>query len=303
MKIAFVGTGMIGSGLAVNAALNGQEVALYDVADPAVVQKTVRQILDILMEAGAANAAQADKALAAMTFTQDLAQAVTGARFVQECVPERLELKQSTYRSIQEIVGKSAVIASSTSGMFPSDLSKGALCPENIIVGHPYNPSYLLPLIEVCGPHASQETIDTAMEVYKAMGKEPVLCRKEVHGFIVNKLSWAVMDGAIQAVANGECSVEDIDKAIMFGPGMRMAVTGQLLTMSLGVPGGFRMMGKKYGNEDGDTEKERTINLIADGVDQEIANRPENFGNTVDSVVKFRDRAFADILKNIHHKI
>ena len=303
MKIAFVGTGMIGSGLAVNAALNGQEVALYDVADPAVVQKTVRQILDILIEAGAADAAQADRALASMTFTQDLAQAVTGACFVQECVPERLELKQSTYRSIQEIVGKTAVIASSTSGMFPSDLSKGALYPENIIVGHPYNPSYLLPLIEVCGPHASQETIDTAMEVYKAMGKEPVLCRKEVHGFIVNKLSWAVMDGAIQAVANGECTVEDIDKAIMFGPGMRMAVTGQLLTMSLGVPGGFRMMGKKYGNEDGDTEKERTINLIADGVDQEIAGRPEEFGNTVDSVVKFRDRAFADILKNIHHKI
>ena len=303
MKIAFVGTGMIGSGLAVNAALNGQEVALYDVADPAVVQKTVRQILDILIEAGAADAAQADSALASMTFTQDLAQAVTGARFVQECVPERLELKQSTYRSIQEIVGKTAVIASSTSGMFPSDLSKGALYPENIIVGHPYNPSYLLPLIEVCGPHASQATIDTAMEVYKAMGKEPVLCRKEVHGFIVNKLSWAVMDGAIQAVANGECSVEDIDKALMYGPGMRMAVTGQLLTMSLGVPGGFRMMGKKYGNEDGDTEKERTINLIANGVDEEIANRPEEFGNTVDSVVKFRDRAFADILKNIHHKI
>ena len=303
MKIAFVGTGMIGSGLAANAALNGQEVALYDVADPAVVQKTVRHILDILIEAGAADAAQADKALAAMTFTQDLAQAVTGARFVQECVPERLELKQSTYRSIQEIVGDTAVIASSTSGMFPSDLSKGALYPENIIVGHPYNPSYLLPLIEVCGPHASQKTIDTAMEVYKAMGKEPVLCRKEVHGFLVNKLSWAVMDGAIQAVANGECSVEDIDKAIMYGPGMRMAVTGQLLTMSLGVPGGFRMMGKKYGNEDGDAEKERTINLIADGVDEEIANRPEEFGNTVDSVVKFRDRAFADILKNIHHKI
>ena len=73
--------------------------------------------------------------------------------------------------------------------------------------------------------------------------------------------------------------------------------------MSLGVPGGFRMMGKKYGNEDGDAEKERTISLIADGVDKEIANRPEEFGNTVDSVVKFRDRAFADILKNIHHKI
>lgn len=302
MKIAFVGTGMIGAGLAVNAAVNGLEVALYDVAEPAAVQKTVRGILDILVEAGAVDAGRADEAFSAMTFTQELAEAVTGACFVQECVPERLELKQSTYRSIQTITGRSAVIASSTSGMFPSDLSSGALYPENIIVGHPYNPSYLLPLIEVCGPHAAQETIDTAMKVYRAMGKEPVLCRKEVHGFLVNKLSWAVMDGAIEAVANGECSVEDIDKAIMYGPGLRMAVTGQLLTMSLGVPGGFRMMGKKYGNEDGDTEKERTINMIADGVDEEIAHRGAAFGNTVDDVVKFRDRAFAEILKNIHHK-
>ncbi|MBQ4186822.1 MAG: alpha/beta hydrolase fold domain-containing protein, partial [Firmicutes bacterium] len=83
------------------------------------------------------------------------------------------------------------------------------LYPEKIIVGHPYNPSYLLPLIEICGPHAAQETLDKACEVYKAMGKEPVICKKEVTGFIVNSLSWGVMDDGIQKVLDGVCEVED----------------------------------------------------------------------------------------------
>jgi carnitine 3-dehydrogenase len=181
--------------------------------------------------------------------------------------------------------------------MFPSALSAGALYPNKIIVGHPYNPSYLLPLIEVCGPHADEATIETAMNVYRAIGKEPVLCRKEVEGFIVNKLSWGAMKACIDAVMGGVCSVEDIDKAIMYGPGMRMAVTGQVLTLSLGVQGGLRGAAAKYGKE---PNKEDLV--LADGVDEEIAHRPAEFGNTVEDVIRFRDRAFADILK-IHHKL
>lgn len=297
MKFTFVGTGMIGGGLAVNAALAGNDVTLYDVMETEKVQANIKGILDILVEAGATEQEKADAAFAAMKFTQDLGEAVKGADFIQECVPERLELKKSTYRQIQEIVGDSAVIASSTSGMFPSALSEGALYPQNIVVGHPYNPSYLLPLIEVCGPQASEETISKAMEAYKAMGKEPVLCRKEVNGFIVNNLSWAVMGGAMQAVDNGVCTVEDVDKALMYGPGMRMAITGQLLTMSLGVPGGFRQMSAKYKGDEADPEKVRVEFLVADGVDEEIANRPAFMGNTVEDIIKFRDKTIADILK------
>ena len=298
MKFAFVGTGMIGSGLAVNAALRGQDVVLYDVAEPETVKGTVRKVLDILVEAGAVDRERADETLSKMSFTKDLAEAVTGADFVQECVPEKLELKHSTYRQIQEICGDSTVIASSTSGMFPSALAEGALYPERIIVGHPYNPSYLLPLIEICGPHAPQETIDRALEAYRAMGKEPVVCRKEVTGFIVNSLSWGVMDGAIDKVLDGVCDVEDVDKAIMYGPGLRMAVTGQLLTMSMGVQGGFREMAEKYGK----TAARRPDQIehygqIADGVDEEIADRSDAQGRTVEEITKFRDKAFVELLK------
>ena len=182
--------------------------------------------------------------------------------------------------------------------MFPSKLSEGALYPEKIIVGHPYNPSYLLPLIEICGPHASQETLDKACEVYKAMGKEPVICKKEVTGFIVNSLSWGVMDDGIQKVLDGICEVEDVDKAIMYGPGLRMAITGQLLTMSMGVKGGFRAMAEKYGA----TAARRPEQIphypeIEDGVEAEIADRTEAQGQNLDDIIKFRDKAFVEILK------
>ena len=297
MKITFVGTGMIGGGLAANAALNGNEVILYDVLDCRQVEQNMKNIFDILVEAGAVSAEKAGEAFERLHITGDLAEAVRDAEFIQECVPERLELKQSTYRQIQEITGDGPIIASSTSGMFPSDLSRGALFPEKIIVGHPYNPSYLLPLIEVCGPHADDETLSKAMETYKAMGKVPILCRKEVEGFIVNQLSWAVMGGAMKAVDNGVCTVEDVDKGLMYGPGLRMAITGQLLTMSLGVPGGFRQMSAKYKGPDADPEKVRLEYLVADGVDEEIANRPEFMGNTVEDIIKFRDKTIADILK------
>ena len=292
-KAAFIGTGMIGAGLAANAVVNGLDVTLYDVVPVETMKNNLKKILDILVEAGATTQAKADETFANVKFTNDLKEAVTGADFVQESVPERLELKKSTYRTIQEVTGPATVIASSTSAMFPSKLQEEALYPGSIIVGHPYNPSYLLPLMEICGgPAGDQAAIDKAIEVYKAMGKEPIVCQKEIYGFIVNRLSWAALEAAKECVREGICSVEDIDKAIMFGPGMRMAVTGQMLTLSLGVDGGFRKMAEKYGNEPTEYDE-----LYAQGVDEEIANRPEWAGNTVEDVCKFRDRMFADILK------
>ena len=122
--------------------------------------------------------------------------------------------------------------------------------PGSIVVGHPYNPSYLLPLIEICGGEGADPTIMAkAKEIYEAMGKVPVICKKEINGFVVNRLSWAALASAKECIQEDICSVEDIDKAIMYGPGMRMAVTGQMLTMSLGVDGGFRKMAEKYGAE------------------------------------------------------
>ena len=138
----------------------------------------------------------------------------------------------------------------------------------------------------------TDDLIEKAKEIYTGMGKVAVVCKKEIYGFIVNRLSWAALDSAKECVRDGVCSVEDMDKAIMFGPGMRMAVTGQLLTISLGVEGGFRAIADKYGEESTPWNE-----VYAQGVDEEIANRDPSIGNTVDSVCKFRDYAFAELLK------
>lgn len=291
--ITLVGSGMIGAGLAVNALMNGHPTIIYDVIDLEKVKKTVQDVLDIMVEAGAITGEKAAEAASLASYTNDLDGAVEKADFVQECVPERIELKQSIYRQIQEKRGDKVVICSSTSAIMPSVLQKDMLYPKKILVGHPYNPSYLLPLIEVCGgPDADQEVVELVMNIYRSMGKEPIYCKKETEGFIVNKLSWAAMDAAKKVVLDGVCSVEDIDKAIIYGPGMRMAVTGQIMTMSLGVQGGLKAAAAKYGKEPNEADV-----ILGDGVDAEIAARPKEFGNTVEDVIKFRDKMFAVILK------
>lgn len=292
LKTVFCGTGMIGAGLAANAILNDFDVTLYDVVDEAKIKSNIEKIVKILVEAGATTQEAASEKLSKVKVTTDLAKAVKGADFVQECAPENLDLKKEIYKTIQQVAGPDCLIASSTSALFPSKLSEGALYPEKIVVGHPFNPSYLLPLIEICAPHASEETLQQAKEIYEAMGKVAIICRKEVRGYIANRINWAIMDVAKAGVEEGLCTVEETDKAIMYGPGMRTAVTGQLLTLSLGVDGGYREYAQKYG-----LPEEPIYEVLAQGIDEEIAARPAEKGQDVASVEKWRDKMFTEILK------
>lgn len=292
VKAVFCGTGMIGAGLAANAIINDFDVTLYDVVEEAQIMKNINTVMDIMVDAGAETKEEAEKKLSRVKVCTDLAEAVKGADFVQECAPENLELKKKIYRQIQEVAGEKCIIASSTSGLFPSKLIEDALYPDRIVVGHPFNPSYLLPMVEICGPHAPQETIDEAKKIYEAMGKVAIVCRKESKGYIANKINWAIMDAASAGVREGLCSVEEMDKAIMFGPGMRTAVTGQLLTLSLGVDGGYRNYAQKYG-----LPADEFYEVLAEGVDAEIAARSPEKGQDVASVEKWRDKMFVEILK------
>ena len=288
-KLAFVGIGMIGAGLAVNAMLNGYETALYDVVDATA---NVRDILDALVDIRVCTREEAGAAYARAHYTGDLREAVTGAEFVQECIAENLEVKQAMYRSIQEIAGDAPVIASSTSMLLPTKLQEGALYPERIVVGHPYNPSYLLPLVEICaGEQTSPAAVEAAKEIYTGMGKKPIVCRREVFGLIANMINWKLLEASKEAIFGGICTVEELDQALMYGPGLRLAVTGQILTTSLGVKGGLRAMGAKYGKENPDDL------VLADGLDEELAHRTEKQGRNEAGVLKFRDQMIADILR------
>ena len=290
---AFIGMGMIGAGLAVNAVMHGYQVSTFDLRSADEQRMCVKNILDIFVSNQVCTQEQADTWIASIRFTNRLEEALRDVSFIQESIAERLSLKQETYREIQKICGDKAIIASSTTAMFPSVLSAGALYPERIVVGHPYNPSYLLPLMEVCGGKtASCETVDEVCQIYRSWEKEPVICQKEINGFVVNRLSWAASEAAKECVREGVCSVESIDKAIMYGPGMRMAVTGQMLTMSMGVEGGFRKMAEKYGLEPSEWDE-----IYAQGVEEEIANRKPETGNNLEDIVSFRDHIFIELLR------
>jgi len=292
-RAAFIGSGFIGSGLAVNAMMHGYTTTLQTRRQVEKMKARVARIFDVMVENQVCTRAEANEYAALASYTTSIEEAVSGASFIQESGPENLETKRELIAQIEAQCDKDAIIASSTSKLLPSDLQQESRHPERILVGHPYHPSYLLPLVELCGgKQTSNEYIEKAVAFYESIGKVALVCRKEASGYIVNRASWAALNEARKTVLDGYCTVEEMDKALMYGPGLRMAITGQILTISLGVEGGVRAQALKYGRQPSAEDE-----LIASGVDQEIANRPEDIGNTEESIENFRDKAIIQMLR------
>lgn len=295
-NITFIGAGMIGAGLAVNAVMHGENVTVMDQRPYEEIAPGFQNIFRIFIENNVCTESEAKEYLERIVFTTELEIAVKEAELIQESIVENVEAKRALYKNIQEICGgrgKQPVIASSTSLLFSSALSEEALYPEKILVGHPYNPSYLMPIMEICGgDNASEETIQEIRHIYETWGKAPVICRKEVKGFIANELNQTMTRMCRDQVVQGICTAEDMDKAIMYGPGLRMAILGQLMTTSLGVEGGFRNMCAKYNlppNPDYD--------LLGEQMDEVFVNRSREEGNTPQEVIAYRDKMLIEILR------
>ena len=160
-------------------------------------------------------------------YTTEMAQALEHAEFVQESGPESYEIKRKILAQMEEVLPADTVIASSTSGLLITKIAEDARHPERIVGGHPYNPPHLIPLVEIVrGEQSSDEAVTCAAAFYRALGKEPVVLNKEVSGFIANRLQVAVYREAIDLVVNGVCSLEDTDKALLWGPGIRWGIMG-----------------------------------------------------------------------------
>lgn len=226
--VASIGAGPIGGGWTAFFLARGYDVRAY--LHSMDEEGAFRSVLDTawpcLEELGLAEGA----GLGNLTVTDDLAEAVADAEFVQESAPERLDVKQELYGKLGEAVPGGVVIASSTSGLPMSDIQSLCPSPERTVVGHPFNPPYLLPLVEVVGGKATaRDALDWAVGFYRSAGKEPLLLRKEIPGFVATRLQEALWREALHMVANGEASPEDIDRALRFGPAPRMAVQGQCM--------------------------------------------------------------------------
>jgi carnitine 3-dehydrogenase len=245
--IGLLGGGVIGGGWAARFLLNGYDVVLHD-PDPEAPRRVEEQ-LENARRALAALTLAPLPAEGRLTFAGDLEEAAAGADFIQESAPERLELKQTLLAAADRAAPPDVVIASSTSGLRPSLLQREMERPERLTVGHPFNPVYLLPLVELCGgERTSTETLDRAAELYRAVGMRPLLLRHEIDGFVADRLLEALWREALWLVEDGVATVDEIDDAIRFGPGLRWSVMGTFLLYRIaGGEEGVRHFMRQFG--------------------------------------------------------
>jgi carnitine 3-dehydrogenase len=288
-RVGVVGTGLIGASWAALFLSRGLDVRATDPAPQAesALRRAVEMAWPALEQLGVAPDASMDR----LRFSTDLETALDGVQFVQESGPEREPIKIDLYSKIDAVLPREATIASSSSGLLMSKLQASCRFPERCVIGHPFNPPHLIPLVEVVGGKlTAPQTVDSTVAFYRSIGKYPIRVTKEVKGNVANRMQAALWHEAASLVADGVASVADVDAAIAMGPALRWALMGPLLTLHLGGgPGGLRywfdnISKLRPGDSIGSTVMSaELIDLLVKGVAEEAA------GRSVSDLVKERD--------------
>ncbi|MER5991454.1 3-hydroxyacyl-CoA dehydrogenase NAD-binding domain-containing protein [Streptomyces viridosporus] len=277
-NIAVVGTGVIGASWTADFLARGFTVVAADPADGAEerLRRWVDDFWPALTTIGLAENASKEN----LTFTSSIPDAVRDADFIQENGPERLEVKKAILEQIESAAQPEAIIATSSSGLLITEVQKGMRHPERMVLGHPFNPPHLIPLVEVLGGETtSAETVDQALAFYAEIGKKPIRINREVPGHVANRLQTALWTEMFHLVSAGVASVEDIDTAISYGPGLRWALLGPFLNLhasggDAGITHVLEHLGpamRGWSKDLGDyPETEDYIPVMAEGVEQEL---------------------------------
>jgi 3-hydroxyacyl-CoA dehydrogenase len=231
-RVGIVGTGVIGASWAAYYLARGLHVGATDPADGA--EARLRRLVDeywpALESAGLTSGASRER----LTFSRTLEGAVRGAEFIQENGPERLDVKRDLIAKIDDAVSSDALIATSSSGILISSIQDAAGHPERVVLGHPFSPPHLIPLVEVVGGKlTSPDAIERALAFYEGIGKKPIHLRREAKGHVANRLQAALWREALSLVDRGVATVADIDTAISHGPGLRWALLGPFLNLEI----------------------------------------------------------------------
>ncbi|MYD76653.1 MAG: 3-hydroxyacyl-CoA dehydrogenase [Gammaproteobacteria bacterium] len=245
-RVAVLGAGVIGSSWAALFLSAGIRVDVYDPAPGS--EQRLRDYVATAWPTLEALKMTANGDPDALRFHASASGAVENAHFVQECVPERLELKHALFREVEPRLLPEAVVASSASGLMLSEMQRGWTDPSRFILGHPFNPPHLIPLVELlANGKTAGGVLETAEKFYGRVGKTTIRVRKEVPAHVANRLQAALWREAISLVENGVASVEDVDKAVWAGPGLRWAAMGPHMLFHLGAgPGGLREFCNRY---------------------------------------------------------
>lgn len=273
VTVTVLGAGSIGVSFAILFARNDFDVVVYDPL-PDALPRGQADLRDRLTQLGATDAEPR------VRFTTDLGDAVTDTEFVQECAPERVELKRHLLRRTAALTSTDVPLVSSSSAIVASQLAHGLdiEVAQRILVGHPGNPPYLIPVIEVVpSPVTSDVVVKQVVELYRCAGLRPVLVRREVEGFVFNRLQGAILREAYCLVRDGVASVDDIDEVVRSGLGLRWSFIGPFETVDLNTRGGIESHAAKMGPAYERMGAERgqhdpwTADLVADVVAQRRA--------------------------------
>lgn len=299
-RIAIVGTGVIGASWAALYLARGFEVVATDPAPGAEqnLRDFVKRAWPALEQLGLADGASSAK----LSFTADLAEALKGVDFVQENGPERLEFKQKLYSQLDALLPSEVIIASSSSGLPMSEIQLGAeRHPERCIIGHPFNPPHLIPLVElVAGTRTDPKAIERADAFYTAIGRRTVRLNKEMPGHVANRLQGALAREVYYLVSEGVLSAADVDTALSWGPGLRWGLMGNMMLNHLGGGAGgiehfFEQFAepmmrswKSLGNPELTPEVQK---ILIDGVHDEVGTR------SIEDLERERDDLLIGLLK------
>lgn len=304
MKFAIVGSGSIGAAWAITFARAGHEVCVHDV-DPKKLELLNQGLISRLNFLASEEMLSEDpkEILERISTTTDLSHCVAGALYVQECAPERADIKEAIFEELDRLTGENVILASSSSALGASKFNKKMRHPERALVVHPANPPYLLSIVEVVpSSRTSQEVTSKVIAILTEVGMHPVEVKKEIEGFVFNRLQGAMLREAYCLVRDGVISPEEIDAIVVQGLGKRWAVIGPFGTASLNTQGGIRDHASRMGDSYYRMGKERkqddpwTPELV-----ESVAEQMEEIFQIQEweSNVEKRDRALAEINKLI----
>ncbi|GAB3273333.1 3-hydroxyacyl-CoA dehydrogenase NAD-binding domain-containing protein [Sinomonas notoginsengisoli] len=279
--IAVIGTGTIGASWAAFYLARGFRVVAADPAPSA--EARLRELVDAFWPTLETLGLDHDASKDNLAFAPTIPDASRGADFVQENGPERIEVKRAILAEIEEGAGSDVIIATSSSGLLVTEAQQGMQHPERLVLGHPFNPPHLIPLVEVLGGQQSApKNVDRALAFYASVGKKPIRINREVPGHVANRLQDALWREMFHLVATGVASVEDVDTAVSYGPGLRWALLGPFLTMHAGGGDGgithfLEHLGpamRDWARDLGEyPETDDYIGTMADGVSAELEGR------------------------------
>ncbi|MCY3840023.1 MAG: L-carnitine dehydrogenase [Gammaproteobacteria bacterium] len=297
--LAVIGAGVIGAGWTARALAQGLDVVAWDIAPD--WESRLRSTVDNAWPALERLGLHPDASTARLRCAATMEDVCQDAEFIQESAPERLELKRGLLARIDRATDPAVLIASSTSGLPPSDLQADCQHPARIVAGHPFNPVYLLPLVEVLGgKHTAPENVDRAMAFYTGLGMHPLKVRNEIDGFLSDRLQEALWREALHLVNDDVATTEELDAAIAYGPGLRWAVMGTCLAFHMaGGDGGMR----RFLDQFGPTLKSPWTRLEAPELNQDLIDamacgtEQQAAGRTVKELERLRDDCLVSIME------